>query len=158
MTKYSDIIKQLELKRISFENDTYRKPTPREIKRWNDIFCNNSSGLSSGRKSVQNRAHILSKRIQQELGEGVMLLVLSLKPKDALARLESQPFVDALRGWWEGVSHPDALAIVASECFPLSCSRRAVDLGKTRLAPTNQSAAIAFGALISLQKSIANTF
>ncbi|KAJ6208635.1 hypothetical protein PSV09DRAFT_1187338 [Bipolaris maydis] len=144
MMEYSEVIEQLEKKRVTFENDTYDNPTPRDVKRWKTTMHDDASQLSSGRKSIQSRAHKLSKRIQQELDEGVLLLVLSLKPRAELAKIQQRPFLDALKKWWEQVSHPHALKMVASDCFQLPYTERAVDLGVTPSTSIVQSAAAAF--------------
>lgn len=150
--EYSEIIKQLEKKRITFENDTYQKPTSRDIQRWKTTLHDDAARLSGCRKSIQLRAHRLSKRIQKEFGDGVLLLVLSLKCRAEFVKIEPQPFISALRKWWKHVTYPNELKMVASECFRLPHSERVVDLERTRSTLTGQSAADVFGAPISIAK------
>ncbi|PVH91660.1 hypothetical protein DM02DRAFT_478757, partial [Periconia macrospinosa] len=150
------LIKEVEKKRLAFENDESKAPSSRDTKRWNALLKEDDTSLnslSSGRQSIRRRARHLATGILQKLGPEVLLLVVSLQDSDKMARLDKQKFVRELQLWWNSVSHPRALTAVAKECFAMHVHDTTMPSAlqmPTDVVPTEQDASSAFETAIML--------
>jgi hypothetical protein len=63
MSTHNQLVK-IERLRIAYMDGTRRKRMPKEIRSWNMLLKGEPSGLSSGRKSVFNRAREFAVAIQ----------------------------------------------------------------------------------------------
>jgi hypothetical protein len=104
-------LNEIERLRIAYMDGTHRKLMRKEIRSWKTLLKGNPSGLSSGRKSVFNRAQKFAAAIQNKLGSEVLLLVLSsLTTRTKLAEYnKKEQLLEELGTWWNTVLHPPAL-------------------------------------------------
>jgi hypothetical protein len=101
---------KIEKLRIAYMNGTRRKLMRKEIKEWKKLLKGDSRNMSSGRKSVFNRAKKYAADILKKLGFEVLLLVLSSMNRTQLAAYHmKEQLLEALGKWWNTVSHPPAL-------------------------------------------------
>jgi len=74
------------------------------------------SARSKGRRSIRLRARKILVLVFARLGFDVFLLC-AMAPCNKLAQVETETLIQDLRRWWEGVEHPDRLAVAAQEIF-----------------------------------------
>jgi hypothetical protein len=151
MSDYSLIIQDLEWRRLAFEKrNTVPQFSAKDRIRWNKILEKDKatrSSLSQGRKSIRTRAHAIANLIRESVGPEVLLLVLSSLNQDKLAKLKRETFVDALQAWWNNVSHPQALATVASQYFMTVASQNTI-----ASVSTEQDSLVVFGKLVDFSQ------
>jgi spermidine/putrescine-binding protein len=105
---------KIEKLRIAYTDGTFRNLMPKEIKSWKKLLKGDSSGLSSGRKSVLKRANEFAATVLENLGADVLLLVLSSMNRTELAAYpKKKQLLQELGKWWDKVSHPPALSNAA---------------------------------------------
>jgi hypothetical protein len=111
---------KIEELRIAFMDGTRRKLMRKEIRSWKELLEGNSSALSSGRKSVFNRAKEFAVAILKNIGSEVLLLVLSSMNRTQMAGYhKKEQLLKALRQWWNTVPHPPALSD-AAKCLDIN--------------------------------------
>jgi Ran GTPase-activating protein (RanGAP) involved in mRNA processing and transport len=96
--------------RNAYMDGTRRKLMRKEIKSWRKLLKGDSGNISSGRKSVFNRAKKYAADIKEKLGFEVLLLVLSSMNREQLARYDKkEQLLEALGSWWNAIPHLPAL-------------------------------------------------
>ncbi|KAH8686622.1 hypothetical protein GQ44DRAFT_833258 [Phaeosphaeriaceae sp. PMI808] len=158
MPGYSELIQEVERKRVTFECNDYQAPSPWDVKRWGCLLKEDEdslNSLSSGRQSIWRRARDIATSILRKLGPEVLLLVISLHNTNKMAKLDRQRFVYDLQVWWRAVPHPFALTLMAKDCFPMPVRTMSLPIPlalqmPTGAIPTRQGAPSAFETAIML--------
>jgi hypothetical protein len=118
MSSNINCLAKVEETRCQYEKGLQKEPSPTDQQNWNLILDGNFSKLSSGRKSISNRAHKAATTILAELGQEVLVLVLSSLNRTQLSRLHAgEELIMELHKWWNTVPHPPALSKVTKSLF-----------------------------------------
>tara|TARA_R110002003_G_scaffold3366_1_gene25216 strand:- start:1257 stop:1799 length:543 start_codon:yes stop_codon:yes gene_type:complete len=155
MSEHECTIKELERKRLAFENNQYKIPSLRDHKRWIKLLESDDASihcLSAGRQSIHRRSKHHCITILESVGSEVLLLVLSSFNQEKLAMLNPVTFVAALQTWWNGVSHPQSLTVIASKysvSHGLGTVISAAQQSWAHAVPSKEDASAAFGIMIT---------
>jgi hypothetical protein len=118
MSPKVNCLAKVEKTRCQYEKGLQKEPSPTDKQNWNLILDGDFSKLSSGRKSISNRARKVATTILAELGQEVLVLVLSSLNREQLSGLHAgEELIMALHKWWNEVPHPPALSKVTKSFF-----------------------------------------